>query len=180
MRKAGFSIIELVIAVSLASFVLVGVASIAAQMARSQVDGIRSGTVTGWSVASYMVGDFFSSSGQIFLPVTNPNVGGTPASTTAAAISASAESLAGVGDGFPDLVNTTSTLSASFLMPISPKWSVRLSAYHEVGRIRDWHYQGLEQNLLLANGATYVINLLDAGPRDYRTTAVGIFFQFKI
>ena len=111
---------------------------------------------------------------------TNPNVGGTPASTTAAAIPASAESLAGVGDGFPDLVNTTSTLSASFLMPISPKWSVRLSAYHEVGRIRDWHYQGLEQNLLLANGATYVVNLLDAGPRDYRTTVVGILFQFKL
>jgi prepilin-type N-terminal cleavage/methylation domain-containing protein len=54
MRKNGFSLIELVIAVSLASFVLVGVATIAAQMARTQVDGIRSGTVSGWSVASYM------------------------------------------------------------------------------------------------------------------------------
>ena len=53
-RSAGFSLIELVIAVSLASFVLVGVASIAAQMARSQVEGIRSGTVTGWSLISYL------------------------------------------------------------------------------------------------------------------------------
>lgn len=52
--KKGFSIIELVIAVSLASFVLVGVATIASQMARSQVEGIRSGTITGWSVVSYM------------------------------------------------------------------------------------------------------------------------------
>ncbi len=51
--KKGFSIIELVIAVSLASFVLVGVAVIASQMARNQVDGIRSGTVTGWSLVSY-------------------------------------------------------------------------------------------------------------------------------
>ena len=50
----GFSLIELVIAVSLASFVLVGVATIAAQMARSQLDGIRSGTVSGWAAASYM------------------------------------------------------------------------------------------------------------------------------
>ncbi|MBI2787415.1 MAG: prepilin-type N-terminal cleavage/methylation domain-containing protein [Elusimicrobia bacterium] len=49
----GFSIIELVIAISLASFVLVGVATIAAQMARSQVEGIRSGTMTGWSLISY-------------------------------------------------------------------------------------------------------------------------------
>lgn len=55
MRAAkGFSIIELVIAISLSSFVLVGVATIAAQMARSQIDGIRSGTVTGWSLVSYL------------------------------------------------------------------------------------------------------------------------------
>lgn len=55
MRKApGFSLIELVISVSLASFVLIGVATIAAQMTRSQVDGIRSGTVTGWSLVSYL------------------------------------------------------------------------------------------------------------------------------
>lgn len=51
--KAGFSLIELLIAISLASMVLLGVASIAAQMVRQQVDGIRSGTVTGWSVVSY-------------------------------------------------------------------------------------------------------------------------------
>lgn len=55
MRKSpGFSLIELVIAVSLASFVLVGVATIAAQMTRAQVEGIRSGTVTGWSLVSYL------------------------------------------------------------------------------------------------------------------------------
>jgi hypothetical protein len=110
----------------------------------------------------------------------NPSVGGTPATATAAAIPASAESLAGVGDGFPDLVTNTTSVSANFLMPITPKFSVRFSVYHEQGRIRDWHYQGLEQNLLLANGTTYVINLLDGGPRDYRTTAVGILFHFKL
>lgn len=56
MRKSsgGFSIIELVIAISLSSFVLVGVATIAAQMARSQIEGIRSGTMTGWSLVSYL------------------------------------------------------------------------------------------------------------------------------
>lgn len=53
-KSRGFSLIELVISISLASFVLVGVASIAAQMARTQVEGIRSGTLTGWSVVSYM------------------------------------------------------------------------------------------------------------------------------
>lgn len=53
-KNSGFSLIELVIAVSLASFVLVGVATIAAQMARAQIDGIRRGTSTGWSLVSYM------------------------------------------------------------------------------------------------------------------------------
>jgi hypothetical protein len=53
-RAAGFSIVELVIAVTLASFVLVAVASLAMQMARNQVEGIRSGTMTGWSVVSYL------------------------------------------------------------------------------------------------------------------------------
>lgn len=54
MKATGFSIIELVIAISLSSFVLVGVATIAAQMARSQIEGVRSGTVTGWSLVSYL------------------------------------------------------------------------------------------------------------------------------
>jgi prepilin-type N-terminal cleavage/methylation domain-containing protein len=54
MKKNGFSLIELVIAVSLASFVLVAVASLAMQMTRSQIEGIRSGTMTGWSVVSYI------------------------------------------------------------------------------------------------------------------------------
>lgn len=52
-QTAGFSIIELVIAMSLASFVLVGVAMIVAQLARSQMEGIRSGTNTSWSIVSY-------------------------------------------------------------------------------------------------------------------------------
>ena len=55
MRKSsGFTLIELLIAVSLASFVLVGVATIAARMARSQLEGVRSGTVTGCSLVSYL------------------------------------------------------------------------------------------------------------------------------
>ncbi len=112
----------------------------------------------------------------------NASVGGTPATATTQAIPASAVSLAGVGDGFPDLVTNTTTISASFVMPVNPTFSVRFSVYHELGRIRDWHYQGLEQssNYLLANGTTYVVNLLDGGPRDYKTSAVGVLFQFKL
>ena len=50
--EAGFTLLELVIAMSLASVVLVAVVSIAAQMVRFQMEGIRSGTITGWSLVS--------------------------------------------------------------------------------------------------------------------------------
>lgn len=51
-RSAGFTLLELVIAISLASIVLVAVVTIAAQMVRFQMEGIRSGTITGWSLVS--------------------------------------------------------------------------------------------------------------------------------
>jgi hypothetical protein len=54
MNRKAFTLIEMVIAVSLASSVLIGVAIIAAQMARRQVEGIRSGTATGWALVSYL------------------------------------------------------------------------------------------------------------------------------
>ncbi|MBI4059884.1 MAG: prepilin-type N-terminal cleavage/methylation domain-containing protein [Elusimicrobia bacterium] len=51
--KPGFSLIELVIALSLASLVLVGVGVIAAQTARGQAEGVRSGAVVRGAVMSY-------------------------------------------------------------------------------------------------------------------------------
>ena len=111
---------------------------------------------------------------------TNPSVDGLPASPFSPVSSAPAATLAAVGNGFPDLVTNTTSISAQWLMPISAMMSVRVSAYHEIGRIRDWHYQGLEQNLLLTTGSSYVINLLDAGPRDYRTSAIGVMLQFRL
>lgn len=54
MKQDGFSLVEVLIATSLASFVLIGISTIGAQLARSQIEGIRSGTQVGWSVVSYM------------------------------------------------------------------------------------------------------------------------------
>ncbi len=54
MNKKGFSLVELLIATSLSAFVLIGISTIGASLARNQVEGIRSGTQVGWSVVSYM------------------------------------------------------------------------------------------------------------------------------
>lgn len=54
MSKNGFSLVELLIATSLSAFVLIGISTIGASLARNQIEGIRSGTQVGWSVVSYM------------------------------------------------------------------------------------------------------------------------------
>lgn len=54
MKEDGFSLVELLIATSLSAFVLIGISTIGASLARNQVEGIRSGTQVGWSVVSYM------------------------------------------------------------------------------------------------------------------------------
>lgn len=50
--RAGFSLTELVIAMLLSSFVLVGIVGISSQMVRFHVDGMKRGTVTGWSLVA--------------------------------------------------------------------------------------------------------------------------------
>lgn len=52
--QAGFSLLELIIAISLASLVLVAVTNLAASAVRFQMDGIRKGSVTGWSLVSFV------------------------------------------------------------------------------------------------------------------------------
>jgi type II secretory pathway component PulJ len=51
-RSGGFSLIELVIAVSLSTIVLIGVFSMMTSMVQLEVAGQRGGTVNAWSLAS--------------------------------------------------------------------------------------------------------------------------------
>lgn len=50
--RGGFSLAELVIAMALSSFVMIGIVGISAQMVRYQVEGMKKGSVTGWSLVS--------------------------------------------------------------------------------------------------------------------------------
>lgn len=50
--RSGFSLTELVIAMLLSSFVLIGIIGISSQMVRFEVEGMKKGTVTGWSLVA--------------------------------------------------------------------------------------------------------------------------------
>lgn len=53
-RRAGYSLIELMIAMSLASIVMVAVVSVSSSLIHFQVEGMRKGRVTGWALMSVM------------------------------------------------------------------------------------------------------------------------------
>jgi hypothetical protein len=94
----------------------------------------------------------------------------------AAALGLSAVQADLAGSGFSDLVFAQNVVTASAFLPVNKTWAVRLLVRHESGKIRDWHYDGVFANPMPANNALY----LDAGPQDYRTTAVGIFFNVRL
>lgn len=81
-----------------------------------------------------------------------------------------------IGTRFPDLRYEQQVLDASLLVPLKAGVKLRLLLRHEIGEIRDWHYDGVAANPTPAvNQQTY----LDSGPADYEVTAVGVFVQVE-
>lgn len=79
-----------------------------------------------------------------------------------------------VGAGMPDLIYEQQVVDASLIVPVNKSMNVRLMLRHEIGKVRDWHYDGVSANPTpAANQQTY----LDAGPQDYKANAVGVFLQ---
>ncbi len=79
------------------------------------------------------------------------------------------------GTGYPDLTFRQNILEANVLVPLSKQLTLRLLLRHEDGKIRDWHYDGVDVNPVpAANQQTY----LDAGPQDYSAVLVGAFVKF--
>lgn len=80
------------------------------------------------------------------------------------------------GNGWPDLKFRRNALSASALVPLSPRVSTRVLLRLENGRVDDWHYAGVDVNPVPAPNAVY----LDAGPDRYRASFVGIFARLAL
>jgi hypothetical protein len=92
------------------------------------------------------------------------------------ALGMNATQVALAGSGFSDLTFAQNILSASLLLPLDKRISLRFIERYESGVIRDWHYDGVAGNPMPANNALY----LDAGPQDYRVNLLGVMLQVKI
>lgn len=102
------------------------------------------------------------------------NAAGLGLVTSGAATATQLATLALIGSGMPDLVYRQDTFDASVLFPVNKSLALRVMLRHEVGKIRDWHYDGVAANPTPSNNQqTY----LDSGPQDWRVTAVGAFVQ---
>lgn len=96
---------------------------------------------------------------------------------------ANAATIAGAGNGFPDLLTVQNVLEANLLVPISKTVSTRLLLRHDWGRFRDWHYQGFDASPVAVNapGTTLpTATILDAGPQTYRATLIGLMLQVRM
>lgn len=79
------------------------------------------------------------------------------------------------GNGFPELRYKLNVFDMSLRYPISPNIAVRFFYHFEMGKLVDWHYNGLEQSTVVNN-----VIYLDAGPRNYRANILGAFLHMTL
>jgi putative beta-barrel porin MtrB/PioB len=94
----------------------------------------------------------------------------------AAALGLNATQVTLADSGFPDLVFEQNLAEASAVVPIVKGWSLRVLYRYERGLIRDWHYDGIDQNTMPANNAAY----LDFGPQNYKVHFFGVLFRYQL
>jgi hypothetical protein len=82
------------------------------------------------------------------------------------------------GTALPNMTFLQHTLSFNLLIPVDKKLSVRLFDRLEIGRVKDWHYDGVLKNVMAAYDSGTL--QLDSGPQKYRANVIGIFLQYKL
>jgi hypothetical protein len=80
------------------------------------------------------------------------------------------------GSGFSDLDFEQNVAEASAVVPLVRRLSLRLLYRYESAEIRDWHYDGIDQNTMPANNGAY----LDFGPQKYNVNFFGVLFRFEL
>ena len=100
-------------------------------------------------------------------------------STAFSGVPATQATLAAIaGSALPNMTFVQQTLSFNLLIPIDKKLSIRLFDRFEIGKVKDWHYDGVITGAV-ANYDSGTL-LLDAGPQSYRANVIGIFLQYKL
>ena len=101
--------------------------------------------------------------------------GGTAISNVAATQAAAAVI---AGSALPNMTYVQHTLNLNLLIPIDKKLSIRLFDRYEIGKVKDWHYDGVITGAV-ANYDSGTL-LLDAGPQSYRANVIGVFIHYKL
>jgi hypothetical protein len=94
----------------------------------------------------------------------------------AAALAITGPQAALAGDGWADLVFDQHLIDADAILPVRPWAALHFVYRYEHGRVRDWHYDGVEANPVPAANAVY----LDAGPRGYGVHLAGVFVRLDV
>lgn len=82
------------------------------------------------------------------------------------------------GSALPSMTFVQHTLTANVLIPVDKRLAVRLFDRYEVGKVKDWHYDGVIKNVMAAYDSGTL--LLDSGPQDYHINVVGVILQYKL
>jgi hypothetical protein len=80
-----------------------------------------------------------------------------------------------IGSGFSPMTYRLNSLTASVIVPFTPRLSLRLFDYYERGRIDDWHYAGFNQTLVYGHEL-----YTDGGPQSYSDNLVGVSISVKL
>lgn len=76
---------------------------------------------------------------------------------------------------FPQMTYRVNTLGIGLSIPLKDRWALRVFDTYERGQITDWHYQGLNDGLVIDH-RTY----LDAGPAGYNANLFGVMLEVKL
>jgi hypothetical protein len=80
-----------------------------------------------------------------------------------------------MGSGFSPMTYRVNSVTASVIVPLTPRASVRLFDYYERGDIDDWHYAGFNQSLVYGHEL-----YTDGGPQSYSQNLIGVFISMKL
>jgi len=81
-----------------------------------------------------------------------------------------------LSNGLSDITFRQNILEASLLVPINKTFAARFYYRYDTAKIRDWHYDGVAENPVPANGTVF----LDSGPQDYRANVFGVFLRVTL
>lgn len=82
-----------------------------------------------------------------------------------------------MGNGMPPTTYRVNSLTLGTTFALNERISLRLFDNYEIGRVYDWHYEGLGQSLVTPNQNTLYT---DAGPQSYHENLVGLLVNVRL